>query len=239
MASDGPEQVKQEAGREVMTKYLNEWLGGGIYTRQPATGLTEQDRSIITTPVACPPQTYENAQYKVSAAASTSAFQIQYDVSNWYSTAMASQQAFATVNQNWYTLMSGLGSLGSAGLGSLTQPPETPEEKATREEREAKRKAASLRAEHLLFTILTPSQVRQYTDDEYFDVVIDQRTYRIRKGYSRNVELIEAGKPTALYCAHPANAYSMPVPDTMLAQLLALKTNEAEFLKTANKTVLH
>jgi hypothetical protein len=230
-----------------VTNYFNEWLGGlGSYASNACgTGqaiYTPETKDIY-------PQAYqyvyryENTQYQVNAAASTSAFQIQYNVSNWYTTGAATQLANAAASQSWYTLMGGLGSLGSAGLSSLTQPPETPEETAARvkraEEHEAKRKAASLRAENLLFTILTPSQVRQYTDDDYFDVVIDGRTYRIKKGYSRNVELIEAGKPTALYCAHPRDAHSAPVPDAMLAQLLMLKTNEADFLKIANKTVLH
>lgn len=114
----------------------------------------------------------------------------------------------------------------------------TPEEKAKLAEREAKRKAADRRAENLLFSILTPTQVKQYTDDDCFEVPVGERLYRLRKGRSMNVELIEAGKPTIKYCAHPVNAYTLPVPDVMLSQLLALKANEAEFLRIANRTVL-
>jgi hypothetical protein len=104
--------------------------------------------------------------------------------------------------------------------------------------RVAKRKAAALRAENLLFTILTPAQVKQYTDDGFVEQEVNERIYRIRSGRARNVELIEAGKVKALYCAHPSDAYDCPVPDVMLAQLLALKANEAEFLKIANRTVM-
>jgi hypothetical protein len=143
----------------------------------------------------------------------------------------------------WYTYQNEVWQCHQSGqVICYSCDPETAEEKAARlkreEEHEAKRKAASLRAESLLFTILTPQQVRQYTDDNYFDVVIDNRTYRIKKGYSRNIELIEGGKPTALYCAHPADAYSTPVPDAMLAQLLMLRGNEQEFLRIANRTAL-
>jgi hypothetical protein len=102
----------------------------------------------------------------------------------------------------------------------------------------AKRKAAALRAESLLFTILTPAQVKSYKDDGFFEQEVNERIYRIRSGRARNVELIEAGKVTALYCAHPSDAYDCPVPDVMLSQLLALRANEAEFLRIANRTVM-
>ena len=104
--------------------------------------------------------------------------------------------------------------------------------------REAKREAAARRAEKLLFTILTPSQVKQYTDDAHFDLPINGRVYRIRAGRSGNVQLIEAGKPKFQYCAHPTDAHDTPIPDVMLSQLLMLQSNEAEFLRIANRTVL-
>jgi len=139
----------------------------------------------------------------------------------------------------WYN---SLGSLYPSFGTIICQPPETAEQKVARlkleAEREAKRKAASMRAEHLLFTILTPTQVKQYTDEDFIELIIKGRTYRVRKGYSRNIDLIEAGKPVARYCAHPKNAYDTPIPDSMLAQILMLQTNEAEFLKVANRTVL-
>jgi hypothetical protein len=165
----------------------------------------------------------------------SSVYNIQYQMQNG-----AWQYQVQDGAWNWCnSLMAGMQYTCGGGLG---QPPETAEEQASRLKRieadKAKKKAASLRAEHLLFSILTPSQVRQYTDDDYFDVAIEDRVYRIRKGYSRNIELIEAGKPVAKLCAHPADAYSTPVPDAMLAQLLMLKHNESGFLKIANRTVL-
>ena len=138
----------------------------------------------------------------------------------------------------WYNgMLSGLGSSG------LTSTPETAEQTAARVKRElehqAKRKAASLRAESLLFTILTPAQVRQYTDDACFDVEVNGRVYRLAcNSRSGNVTLLEKGKPKFKYCAHPHDAHDVPIPDVLLSQLLMLKSNETEFLRIANRTVL-
>jgi hypothetical protein len=119
---------------------------------------------------------------------------------------------------------------------------DTPEARAERDkqraEREAKTRAATLRAESLLFTILTPTQVKQYTDDDYFEVPVGERLYRLRKGRSMNVELMEAGKAKIKFCAHPSDAHDVPVPDVMLSQMLMLQSNEQEFLRIANQQVL-
>lgn len=117
---------------------------------------------------------------------------------------------------------------------------ESAEEKAAREAREAKlnleRTAAELRAEELLLLFLSPEQAKQYRDHSYFETDVDDRTYRIKKGRSGNVELMNAGKAKYRYCAHP-EAWT-PDQDVMLSQLLMLKTDEERFLKTANRTVL-
>jgi hypothetical protein len=47
------------------------------------------------------------------------------------------------------------------------------------------------------------------------------------------LQLIENGKPVAKYCAHPE--IWTPDGDTMIAQLLMLKTDEARFLQIANR----
>lgn len=168
-------------------------------------------------------------------------------------------------NQNaWGNTLGSLGQLGGqAGLGAMqTQMnsivygnyqyqsnviwngtyafDESAEEKAAREAREAKlkleRTAAELRAEELLLLFLSPEQAKQYRDHSYFETDVDDRTYRIKKGRSGNVELMNAGKAKYRYCAHP-EAWT-PDQDVMLSQLLMLKTDEGRFLKTANRTVL-
>jgi hypothetical protein len=123
----------------------------------------------------------------------------------------------------------------NAQLGVMGMARETPEERRVWE---VKREVATKRAESLLFTILKPEQVRQYSDHGYFETEVNDKLYRITKGHSGNVKLIRNGKIVESYCAHPSNAYGTPEQDTMLAQLLMLKTDEAKFLKTANRTVL-
>ena len=113
---------------------------------------------------------------------------------------------------------------------------ETDADKAARIERRVKAEAAASRADQLLISFLEPSQAESYKRDRRFDVPVGDRIYRIHKGRAGNVHLIENGKPVAKLCAHPA--VWTPDGDTMLAQLLMIKTNEAEFLKTANRTAI-
>jgi hypothetical protein len=120
------------------------------------------------------------------------------------------------------------------GLGNVYQI--TPEMKAASDAQEAKRKEATKKAEELLLLHLTDEQKKQYLEFEYFETTVDDRVYRIKKGRAGNVYLIDNGKPKFKYCAHP-NDYT-PDGDAMLAQLLMLKTDEAGFIKTANRTIL-
>lgn len=121
-----------------------------------------------------------------------------------------------------------------------SQQPETQEQREARlkvqAEYEAKRKAAAQRAEQLMFTILKPEQVRQYQDHGYFETEVSDRIYRIKKGRAQNIEQIVNGKPILRLCAHPSEW--MPDADNMVAQFLMLRTDEAKFLATANKTRL-
>jgi hypothetical protein len=202
------------------------------------SGVTERNRSVSY------PQDYLYIQHlNLPTTFSTvgSITSNPYDFgNNWYGAMLGGLGSQAgSLTSNWQSVMSG----GLASLGSLGQQPETTEERAARivrqAEQEAKRKAASLRAEHLLFTILTPSQVKQYTDDACFDVEVDGRVYRLHSNSrSGNVVLLENGKPKFKYCAHPRDAHDVPIPDVLLGQLLMLQTNEPEFLRLANRTVL-
>ena len=123
---------------------------------------------------------------------------------------------------------------------TMNYPTQTPEEREAwmkaEKECEEKRVVAVKRAESLLFTILKPEQVKQYTDHGYFETEVDDRIYRIKKGRSGNVFLVKDGKEVARYCAHPKDW--TPDQDVMISQLLMLKTNEKRFLQTANRTQL-
>ena len=123
---------------------------------------------------------------------------------------------------------------------TMNYPTQTPEEREAwmkaEKECEEKRVVAVKRAESLLFTILKPEQVKQYTDHGYFETEVDDRIYRIKKGRSGNVFLVKDGKEVARYCAHPKDW--TPDQDVMISQLLMLKTDEKRFLQTANRTQL-
>ncbi len=94
------------------------------------------------------------------------------------------------------------------------------------------------RALTLLLDHLTPAQRFQYETVHSFDVEVNGRRYRISSGWSGNVKrLNESGGWIESLCIHFDR--SMPIPDLMLAQKLMLETNEAEFRRIANISLLH
>jgi len=129
-------------------------------------------------------------------------------------------------------------------------PVETPEQRVERERLRAEqsarcaeaaakealeRAAAESRAEVLLRNHLTDFQKKQLDTCGWFDVVGKSGTkYRIQRGRSANVDVLDAqGRVTHALCAHPS--VSVPDPDTMLSQLLAIRHEEADFLRIANR----
>lgn len=166
-------------------------------------------------------QTASGAQAAVNQAASNLYYQ---------------QMVYGGLGQYQQTMMSSI----MNSVVTANYPAQTPEEREAwmkaQKEREEKRVVAVKRAESLLFTILKPEQVKQYTDHGYFETEVDDRVYRIKKGRSGNVYLVKDGKEVARYCAHPADW--TPDQDVMISQLLMLKTDEKRFLQTANRTQL-
>lgn len=124
---------------------------------------------------------------------------------------------------------------------SVNSPPATPEQQAiwAAEElaRNIKTESASKRAEELLLAVLPAKQKQQYLEKGYFDTEIGDKIYRINKGWSGNVKLIEKKKEVASFCIHPVEF--LPHQDNMLAQYLMLRTDEGKFLAKANKTTLY
>jgi hypothetical protein len=111
---------------------------------------------------------------------------------------------------------------------------ETEEQKKYREVEEQKRAAAEAKAEELLVMCLNETQRKLYLKESYLEVNTDIAKYRIKKGWSKNVEkLREDGTPELVYCIHPG--ILIPTADNMLAQKLMLENNEKEFLRLANK----
>jgi hypothetical protein len=88
----------------------------------------------------------------------------------------------------------------------------------------------------LLREWLSPDQRAQFDAERYFDVIgcHSGKKYRIRYGSAANVdELDDAGVPRMGWCFVP-NAY-LVAGDVMLAQKIALETNERDALAVANR----
>ena len=102
----------------------------------------------------------------------------------------------------------------------------------------AEKEAAVARAEELLKENLDEVQARDYAALQAFLVRAPSgSTYRIRKGRSGNVTLLnEAGQDIESFCIHPSVEF--PDQDAMLAQKLLLETDEATFRRIANVTAL-
>ena len=88
----------------------------------------------------------------------------------------------------------------------------------------------------LLRQWLSPEQRAQFDASKCFDVIgrDSGRRYRIRHGTETNVhELDDAGRPVMGWCFVPSG--HLVAGDVMLAQKIALETNERAALAVANK----
>lgn len=104
---------------------------------------------------------------------------------------------------------------------------------------EARRAAlADERAMRLLVSVLSEQQQRDLAAHDYFfvDAPVSGRRYRIDKGRSGNVKVIDrqTGVWTESLCIHQRE--NVPVADTMLIQKLLIETAEDAFRETANIT---
>jgi hypothetical protein len=99
---------------------------------------------------------------------------------------------------------------------------------------------ATERAKALLLSYLTPAQQRSYDASRKIWHEGKRYSYEIGPGTTFNVDYFEpgGGPPRFLgkLCCIPAGAEAMPVEDVMLAQLLALRTDEDGFLARANRS---
>lgn len=100
-----------------------------------------------------------------------------------------------------------------------------------------KEHAAVARAEELLREHLNEEQRSSYDMfREFLCKAQSGKTYRIRKGTSNNVFLLnDEGAEIMRFCIHPQG---VPDGDAMLAQKLMLETDEKSFTRIANKTQL-
>ena len=101
--------------------------------------------------------------------------------------------------------------------------------------RQAERVEAVKKAKALLHALLDEQQRAQLERDRFFEFVSQTgRRMRIKHGHSRNVdELGEDGRRLRTLCAHPSRM-DLVDEDHMVAQVLALKYDEASFMRVAN-----
>src|ERR1700674_5403268 len=88
----------------------------------------------------------------------------------------------------------------------------------------------------LLRQWLSPEQQAQFDASKYFDVIgcDSGRRYRIRRGTGTNVhEIDDVGRPVMGWCFVPSG--HLVAGDVMLAQKIALETNERAALAVANR----
>lgn len=100
---------------------------------------------------------------------------------------------------------------------------------------QAARRAANARAEKLLLANLNPEQREDLVKKNCFFLHLPNgKRYRIDRKTHGNIALIgEGDKIIHTLCAQPPG---IPVDDAILAQKLALETDEAGFLRVANMT---
>jgi hypothetical protein len=107
-------------------------------------------------------------------------------------------------------------------------------------ERDRAQQAVTERAEALLCSLLSEPQRQAYRLHGTFEVIGSEGTvYRIHRGTAGNVEWRHLdGRSGGRLCAHPTlycdGGGRLPTADVMLAQMLALSTDELHFLRTAN-----
>jgi hypothetical protein len=109
------------------------------------------------------------------------------------------------------------------------------ERKQRQEKAERERAAARERADKLLRTNLSPEQREELDRWNAFHLYVGKKKYRIKRGRSRNVQLLDAkGNVVRTFCAHPRD--QVPDEDTMLVQKLMLESQEEVFCKIANQS---
>jgi len=114
--------------------------------------------------------------------------------------------------------------------------PPLPELRGPDREELFRRRSAHLRAITLLREWLSTSQREQYARSQHFDVFgsASGRRYRIYHGTQFNIEELDAeGDAVAALCFVPEGR--LAVGDVMLAQKIALETNEMAALVVANR----
>lgn len=113
-----------------------------------------------------------------------------------------------------------------------------------RREAEVAREAANAVASETLRLLLSEEQWASWEANAWFDEVLPSgAVYRLHRGVSGNVRHTPAGRRRESLCAHPSTHVQdddgeflglLPTVDVVIAQVLALRTDEEGFRRVAN-----
>ena len=163
-----------------------------------------------------------------------------YISTNVFITSSTSDSVTYGSDGTWNVTWSAAGGGGGNGWVMWDDPPiqrTDAEIQAEYDRRNAERREASAKAEALLLSILPEDQHDSYRRHTRFEVVGSHGgRYRISDGCVGNVAWFnDAGEIGGTLCAHPTmHEHWLPQADVMLAQMLALTTDEREFVQLAN-----
>jgi hypothetical protein len=160
----------------------------------------------------------------------------------WVTWTASTATTYAATNTTWQAW-----NTTTTGTSWATPIPVSTAEQRERQEEEWQARArAEERAKETLESLLTQEQIEDLRRTKAFELITQSgRRYRIRRGVSGNVRLVEDGREVEALCAHPrtslhddAGRYlgALPSEDVMIAQMLALNADEEGFRRIANIT---
>lgn len=159
---------------------------------------------------------------------------------NWTVSSTSTSTANTVAWSNWTTTGTNGATLAANSSAYQLEVVETPERWAAQEEaarvRAAEQRATAARirerGEQTLALLLTPEQLEDWRRTSSFRLITQAgHEYKIKRGISGNVKLIEQGEEVESLCCHPSGVSRE---DVVIAQVLALRTDEEGFRRTAN-----
>ena len=167
---------------------------------------------------------------------------LRYEISNTVRQARLHAQSLDLIWTAWNTTLSGdtltVAPIHSPVIVPTSISPSAVDYQRIEADRRTKEQAAKDKAEILLLEHLSAKQKDDLKKKGYFLVEVAGEVYKIKRGFSGNVKLInkETEQEMKSFCIHPHER--VPDGDAMLAQKLLLESNLDQFLKIANCTNL-
>lgn len=228
--------------------------------RQVVPSVRQPARDTLWTPGYEDPW-YSSAQYTVRFSSNEDWYPTPYTVylnqqPQWLTTGSSTITLAYDLPWTWTggtttlytTATNGYTRSGFSGFSNNTAAPLTPEERARRdqerlqrrlesEQRAAEHAVALVRSYELLDLLLNDNQRQELARQGCITVLAPSgNRYRLRKGaHAGNVDMWDpqSQRWTGRLCVHVSGRY--PDGDNLAAQLLAITTDEAHFLRTANR----